>query len=343
MTTRFTMTALAALTTALPTLGAAQTTELIFNSYLPPFNETYQIAIRDFSAAIEAESGGTIDVTIPDASLAPGNRQYEMVRDGIADMAVVASSSVAQFVTLTQIGELPGHAPTAEAGSVALYETFDTHFREIGQLEGVVVLSAHVLPGRQILSVSEDFLINSAADMAGAKTWATAQSLVTATEALGAVPLDTEYGELQEFTSKGNLDVLFITPGSAEGAGVLEFADQLTIIPGGVGSISFMVFISEERWNELTEDQRAAIQRAADDLPRRTGAANDESEAAPEVTEAMAGIPTVTLEGEALASFGSALAGAEAQWIAAATEAGIANPQEVLDFYRGVLAREAGG
>jgi TRAP-type C4-dicarboxylate transport system substrate-binding protein len=339
--TRFTtLAAVAALLTAAP---AAAQTQLIFNSYLPPFNETYRVAIRDFAAAIEAESGGSIDITIPDASLAPGNRQYEMVRDGIADMAVVASSSVAQFVTLTQIGELPGHAPTAEAGSVALWETFDTHFRSIGQLEGVVVLSAHVLPGRQILSVSDDFRIGSAADMAGAKTWATAQALVAATEALGAVPLDTEYGELQEFTSKGNLDVLLITPGSAEGAGVLEYAKQLTVIPGGIGSISFMVFISEERWNELAEDQRAAILRAAQDLPRRTGAANDESEAAPEITAGMANIPTVTLEGEALASFDAALDGATAAWIADASAAGIADPQAVLDFYRAVLARETGG
>ena len=119
--------ALAGLAAGLGMPAMAQT-ELIYNSYLPPFNETFQVGIRDFAAAIAEESGGDVVITIPDSSLAPSNRQYEMVRDGIADMAVLQTESVSQFVILNELGGLPGMAPTAEAGSVALWETYKEVF-----------------------------------------------------------------------------------------------------------------------------------------------------------------------------------------------------------------------
>lgn len=329
--------AIAAATALLAAAPAAAQTELIYNSYLPPFNETFQVGIRDFARRIEEESGGTIRVTIPDASLAPSDRQYEMVLDGIADMAVVNMDNVSQFVTLNQIGELPGHAPTAEAGSVALWETYQRYFAPLHQFEGVVVLSTHVLPGRQILSVGSR-APKRAEDLQGAKIWATSRPLIAAAEDLGGVPIITQFGELQEFVSKGNLDLLFITPGSAEGAGVLGNVTHITQVPGGLGSIAFAIFISEQRWNELTEDQQAAILRAAEGLPRRLGQANDASEA--EVADAVARIPTTELDPETRGGLGPVLERQVEAWKAEAAAAGIADPDEVIAFYRSVLERE---
>ena len=82
-------------TIALSASGAmAQSVELIFNNTLPPFNETYQVGIRDFAQDIIEESQGDILVTIPDSELAPADRQYEAVRDGIADLAAHSCATV---------------------------------------------------------------------------------------------------------------------------------------------------------------------------------------------------------------------------------------------------------
>jgi TRAP-type C4-dicarboxylate transport system substrate-binding protein len=313
-------------------------TELIYNSYLPPFNETYQVGIRDFAAAVN-EKGGDLTITIPDSSLAPANRQYEMVRDGIADMAVVSAASVAQFVDLNVLAELPGFAPNSEIGSNALWETYKAHFEPVGELPGVKVLSAHVLPGRDILSVG-DLTIDSVDDLQGKRMWATARSFIETTQALGGVPIDTEFSELQEYVARGDLDALFISPGSADGAGVLENVTQITRLPGGFGSVSFMVIISEDRWNELSESQQATLLEVAEGLPGRIGAASDASEA--EVAEAVAQIPMNELSGDALASFEAVLNPQVDAWLASAKEAGLADPQAALDFYRSVLARESG-
>lgn len=311
--------------------------ELIYNAYLPPFNETRQIGIRDFSRAIEAESGGSIRIVIPDSSLAPPNRQYEMIRDGIADMAVVNMDNVSQLVTLNQIGELPGMAPTSEAGSIALWETYQRYFEPIGQFRGVRVLSTHVLPGRQLLSVTPT-PHNSVESLRGARVWATSRPLISATEGLGAVPITTNFGELQEFVMRGNLDAVIITPGSADGAGILDRVTHYTQVPGGLGSIAFAIMISDEAWARLDAEQQSAVLRAAEGLPRRLGSANDASER--EIEARVAQIPTTVLDGDVLAGFHSVLDRQIDGWITAATAAGIANPQEVLDFYRSVLERE---
>ena len=320
-------------------LPATAQTELIYNSYLPPFNETFQVGIRDFAAAIGEESGGDVVVTIPDSSLAPSDRQYEMVRDGIADMAVLQVESVSQFVVLNELGGLPGMAPTAEAGSVALFETYNEHFAAVGELPGVKVLSTHVLPGRDILMLGEN-KISGPADLEGKRLWASARPFLDASEEMGAVPLVLEFGEIQEFAARGDLDGLFVSPGSAGSAGVLDMTGQINRLPGGFGSQSFMIIISEARWNELNEDQQAAVMRAADGLPRRLGAANDASEL--EVEAEVAEIGITTIEGEALAAFEAVIEPQLEGWRSKAAEAGLADPQAAIDFYLSVIARETG-
>ncbi|MFG6082942.1 TRAP transporter substrate-binding protein DctP [Paracoccus litorisediminis] len=313
-------------------------TELIFNSYLPPHDELYQIAIRDFAAAIEKESAGGIKVTIPDTSLAPSDRQYEMVRDGIADMAIVSTGGVPQLVTLNKIGDLPFNSPSARAASIALWETYNTYFLPFDEFKGVKVLSTNVLPGRQILSVGK-LQAKTVADLKGAKLWSPPGALSEAVKKLGAVPVNSEFTDLQEYVTKGTVDAMVMAPNSAKGARVLEYVTGMTQIPGGLGSLSFAVFISQERWDALSPEEQQAIQRAADGLPARTGAAADEvlAKLAPE----MAKVPTENLEGAQLDEFTTLLQARIDEWKERAAKKGLSDPDEVLTFYRDVLAREA--
>ncbi|WP_180899736.1 TRAP transporter substrate-binding protein DctP [Martelella soudanensis] len=319
-----------------PAVASAETT-LIFNSFLPPYDEMYQTAVRDFAAAIEKESGGEITIQIPDSTLAPSDRQYEMVRDGIADMALVSSGAVPQLVTMNKIADLPFNSPNARAGSVALWETYRKYFEPFDELRGVKVLSTHVLPGRQILSVG-NVKVEDVEDLSGIKLWSPPGALTQTADALGAVPVNSEFTDLQEYVTKGTVDAIIMTPGSADGARVLENVTSYTKVPGGLGSLSFAVFISQERWAELSEDEQSAILRAAEGLPGRTGAAADTAEA--ELDDTVAKIPTVVIEGEALTNFESILNSQIEAWKKKAAAKGLENPDEVYAFYREVLDRE---
>ncbi|KRA47206.1 hypothetical protein ASD80_17970 [Devosia sp. Root635] len=329
--------ALASVVALTPTLALGQT-ELIFNSYLQPYDEMYQVAIKGFAAAIEEESGGSIKITIPDSTLAPSDRQYEMVRDGIADMALVSSGAVPQLVVMNRIADLPFNSPSARAASIALWETYNKYFLPFDEYTGVKVLSTNVLPGRQLLSVTGNVKIEEASDLDGVKLWSPPGALFETAKALGSVAINTEFTELQEYVTKGNVDAIIMTPGSADGARVLDRVTSYTQIPGGLGSLSFAVFISNERWNELTTEQQDAILRAADGLPGRTGQAADEAEA--EIADKVSAIDTIVPEGAALTSFEEVLGGTIATWKERVAAKGLENPDEVLRFYRSVLERE---
>lgn len=328
------MTGVAAVLVSLMPAAAFAETTLIYNSYLPPFDEMYKTAIAGFAASIEKESGGEIKVSIPDSTLAPSNRQYEMVRDGIADMAMVSTGGVPQLVALNKIADLPFNSPTARAASIALWQTYNKYFAKFDELKGVKVLSVHALPGRQIMSTSS-VKIEKQDDLAGVKLWSPPGGLTQTAKDLGAVPVNSEFTELQEYVTKGTVDAVFTGPASAKSARILENATSCTKVPGGLGSLSFMVFISQERWDSLTKDERDAILRAADGLPERTGAASD---AADEAASALMGdIPTIAIEGEALAKFEDVLHAQVDAWKEKAGAKGLENPDEVFDFYKTAL------
>lgn len=322
----------------IPGVALGQSIELIYNNTLPPFNETYQIGIRDFARDVTEASGGDIKVTIPDAELAPSYRQYEAVRDGIVDMALINVSAVSQLVVLNGIGELPGSAPTAEAGSVALWETYKEHFEALGEWKGVKVLSTHVLAGRQILSVNSSFVGDSPDGLRGARIWATAAPLAFIAQAIGGVPMDTAYPQLQENVARGNLDALFITPGSALGAGVASNVTHIAKIPGGLGTGAFAVIISEDRWNEMTAEQQDIVLKVAEGLPRRLGQANDAEEI--EAVDVFAETPTTLVDGAALDAYRIVLDQQIDLWKERAAAVGLADPDAALDFYQSVLDRE---
>ena len=311
-------------------------TELIFNSYLPPFNVMRRVAVNEFAKRIEAESGWSIKVTIPDSSLAPSNQQYEMLLDGVADMAMLPINDMSQVVSAAAIADLPGHAPSAEAASIALWETYDQIFRKNDEFKGVVVLTTEVLNGRQILSMGKP--IEKAEDLKGMKFWVPAGPMSEIAESAGSVPVHVPFPQLFEAVSKGVVDGLVASPGSAKSAKVLDQVSHYVTVPGGVGSVSFATAISQDRWDMLTEDQQAAIMRAAKGLPGIIGKAIDAQDKGADLSGVSVSEATPAVAGALKPEMDAQI---EA-WKEKATAKGV-DAEAALTFYRNVLTRVAEG
>lgn len=329
--------ALLAIGTLIPTSLAAQTTELLFNSYLPRFDPTYRVAVQDFSKQIEKESGGTIKIKIPDATLAPSDQQYSMLLDGVADMAFISIPDLPQHVTLNQIAQLPYNVPNAQAASVALWETYQKYFEKVGELKGVKTLSTHVLAGRGILGLRHP--IHSADDLAGKKFWVPPGAMGQVVKGIGAVPVFVTFPEVFDAVSKNMVDGLIATPGTATNARVGDRVKYYTKIPGGLGAVTLSVAISDASWNKLSKEQQAAMLRAADGLPKRTGAAIDEVEG--KALEKMPHLQTTDVPPALMEKIKPVLDKQIENWKKQASARGIVDPEEVLTFYRGVAEREA--
>lgn len=318
-----------------PAVANGQETELIFNSYLPPMNITHKMAVQDFAERIEAESGGSVSVSIPDAPLAPIDRQYEMLMDGIADMALLPTNEISQIVTLNAIADLPYNSPTGRAASIALWETYNEFFKAHNEYNGLVVLGTFVLPGRQILGLKP---LNDAATLRGSRIWTPAGPLSDMVVGLGAAPIATGFPELFETVARGGVDGLVITPGSALSARILDSVTDETIIPGGLGSVSFAIAMTQERWDMLSEEQKQAVLRAAEGVGARVGGANDDIEIAG--NNAMASATVVEASQDLLDAIAPIAARQIETWKERAAAVGLEDPEAALAFYQDVLDRE---
>jgi TRAP-type C4-dicarboxylate transport system substrate-binding protein len=200
------------------------------------------------------------------------------------------------------------------------------------------VLGLYVLPGRNIMSMGKP--IGSLEELAGLKVWASAGEQSDAVQALGAVPVQSEYSQLFEYTSKGTIDAMLMSPASANGARVGEYMKRMTVFEGGLGSLVFAIFISQERWDALSQEHKDAVLRAAEGISTRVSEAFDGGEA-----NAMANFSAMQVE-DASPEFLAAVHGLVDHqidaWLTSAKAAGLADPEAVLEAYRTRMRELAG-
>lgn len=313
---------------------ATDVTELIFNSYLPPLDAMRHMSVEDFSRRIEEESGGSIRITIPGATLAPPDHQWGVVLDGVADLAMVSHYSQRAQLVLPLIADLPFSASSGEAGSIALWNTQQRYFSALNEFKDVKLLSMHTLPGFGL--VTRDALVESVDDFDGLKLWASAGPPSEVATALGAVPVQSPFPQLFEYVSKGNVDGAMIGAGTIRSASLADHVKHVLRVPGGLSSSSFAVIMNRDTWDGLSEDQQAAVLRAAEGLPGRTGRELDEREAG---VLAQTSIAVNELSPEELARLQERLESFREGWVESAKARGLANAEEAYDFYQAEMLR----
>lgn len=314
--------------------GKAEARELIFNSYVPRQSSFYKVWFEDFAKRIEASSNGSITVNIPGATLAPPTRQLQIVKQGIADVASVPRFSQRNKWKLMRIAELPFNSINSEASSIALNRTYEKYFKSAGEFKGVKLLSLGVLTGRQYVTANTP--IKSIKDFKGLKMWAPAGPLAVAAKVTGATVVPAPFPKLFEFASKGTIDGMIITRGSAFAAGVSKYSNHMLHVPGGIGSLAFALVMNESTWKSLSAAEKAAVEKAAVGLPTRFGRAYDKFEA---FSAKKMNVSVVNAGPAVVAELNKKLNGLIVGWLKSAAAAGIKNPKEVLAYYRAEMAK----
>lgn len=303
--------------------------ELIFNTYLPPQDAVRRASVEDFARRIEQESGGALKVIIPDSSLGNSSYQWGIVTEGVADLAVVPVFSQRAQIKLPLLADLPLNCYSAEAASVALWNTQRRFFDKVNEFAEVKLLSMYVLPPFQF--ISDVTPINAMEDFKGLKIWVAAGPPTEAVKLLGGIPVSSLYSQLFEYASKGNVDALMIGPGTVKQTSIADYVRYMTEIPGGMGSVSFAVVMNKTAFGSLSESEQAAILRAAEGLPRRVGQALDERN-----RQALEEIKLTINEASPalMAELRKRLNGLEAAWIKSAEQRGLSDAAEALKYYR---------
>lgn len=339
---RHVLKALAISTIAVSSLVApaiAEPTELLFNVFIPRPAPLYKNALEPWARAVEEASNGTLKITIPAASLAPPKKQYDIVQDGVADIAATSLQFNRKRLHLDLIGTLPLIAGSAQGASVAAWETHQKFFAEQDQWKEFKLLTLFSLGEPAILSSGD--AVTSEADLKGFKVLAAGKDKVSTWKNLGASPVGSDGRKPFEMVSSGVADGATIPLGTGVNQGLIPITKQVTLVPGGMGGRAiFGLFMNRDRFEGLSaEAQNALTETSGAVLARKIGGIMDKIDNSGLKKFEAKGVTINRASPEFVEAIGEAGKFINENWLAVAQKSGV-DGEAALEYFKEVSAGE---
>lgn len=232
---------------------AADTVKLRMANWLPPVHHLVK-TLNEWNEEVKKASGGTLVIELDKAPLAKPPGQYDLVKQGIADLAFhVAGYTPGRFHAL-RATELPFLSPSAEAGSKA---TWDWYSRHVGAKETddvhLVTVWVH---GPGLLHSKEK--ITTLEELKGVKLRVGGGGVAMA-EALGAVPVALSAPAAHESLQRGTTDGTLFPWEAIYGFKLTELVTNHLEVPGGLYATPFMLVMNKARYEGLSAEHRKVI------------------------------------------------------------------------------------
>lgn len=288
-----TLTAIAALTMGFGTALSAET--LRVSSYLPP-NHTFNQAIAAWGEELSAATNGELQIEIfPAGQLGPPPRQFDLVRSGGADLAVILHGATPGRFPMTELAGLPLTYPSAGRDSAItsrrLTELAPQYLA--AEHEGTHILWMAVTPALKVhLTTADPSNLENLRGLRIRYAGAIWQQII---EALGASPVPVPPAEAADAMSRGVVDGASF-PYEATLAFDLAPVSDYSMEPG-LASATFALVIGDDAYNRLSPENQALIDSTTGpDRAEWYGARWDAGEAAGRQYMIDGGVTIVTLE-----------------------------------------------
>jgi TRAP-type C4-dicarboxylate transport system substrate-binding protein len=310
----------------------AQDVKLRYTEWLPPTYFANENGLYPYFEDIARVTEGRVVVEKSAAPLGPPPRNYQLVLDGIADMAWGLHGYTPGTFPLSEMVELPFYSTNAEANSVAYWKVFEEYLEPAGMHPGVVTLTVHTQPPGQLFNKLRP--IEAPGDFTGLKIRSTNAGVAASLQALGATPIGLPVTEMRDALEKGIVDGVSLTDEALFNFRIEDFVKYETIVPGGLYNASMFLVVNPATWARISpEDQAAIMEISGEALARRLGRMwQDEQDAGFELAK-NAGIEMSEASGALLDHIRGKLAFQEAAWIEKAAAAGL-DAEAVLSAYR---------
>lgn len=315
----------------------AQDVMLRMSTWLPPQHHLVADTLLQWFGAIEEASGGTLKIKIDPAPIAKPPGQYDVVRDGAADMAYHVMAYTPGPFEILRGAELPFLSANAEAGSQAAYEWYDRNIGFDKEFKDVKVITIMVHgPG----AVHTKKPITSLEDLAGVKLRVGGGGVRMA-EALGAIPVAMPAPAAYDAIQKGVADGALFPFESVKGFRIGELLDNHLEIPGGLYTTPFAVIMNRAKYDALSDTHKQVLADLGGVTgARMLGAGWDRADAAGKAF-ALENNGTINhLSDEELARWGKKIEFMNTDWIAKAGAAGL-DGAALLQDLRATMAKYA--
>jgi TRAP-type transport system periplasmic protein len=339
MFTRVVLTALA-LIGAVAAPALAQTTTLTMSSWVSPQHHLTSVVLQGWANEVEKATGGRVKLTmLPKHPSAPPGT-FDAVRDGLVDVSYVTASYTPARHILPLMAELPGAGDTALVNSVAYSRIYWKYFHAVGEYKGVKQLGVFTHGPGQMFTKRP---VSGIADVQGLKIRTGGGIAEKVAKALGASAFVKPAPESYELLKGGVADGVFFPFESIISFKLDTVIEQATVFPGGMYSSAFGFFMNEDKWNKLSKEDQAAIEKVSGEhLARLAGRSWDEADAKGLDALKKSGVKIVTADAAFAAEVAKRSAPIVEEWIKSASAKGV-DAARILAEFRAELKKVAAG
>lgn len=312
-------------------LAQAQTT-LAVSQWLPASHPVAEVMQQWAQKAEQATQGRVKLSTLPQPVTNPPGH-YNAVRDGLADVAMTVIGYTPGRFPLSEIADMPLMADSAETNSVAFQRLTARQPAMMAEYKDVKVLALFTHgPGvvfntrREVATLSElqqlkfrvgGGVVNEVGKLLGANT-----TLKPATESY-------------ELLSSGVMDGVWLPFESIATYKLDKLVKHATVFPGGLYSSGFIVMMNKKRWEALSKQDQAALEKISGEAyARELGRAFDRRDREGKALAQASGIKLSPASPALIKEVQDRIAPLEKRWADAARSRGIADPEGLLKAYR---------
>ncbi len=300
MRRRTLLAAAAASALARPAIAQSAPIELKVSHFLPP-NHTFQKLMLEWSAELEKATGGKLTLKLyPAAQLGPPPRQFDLARNGVADIAIGLTGSTPGRYPVTEIVSEAYVTPKAGDSSALMSRRLTELAPEYLNAEypGMKLLWAMVTSPLKFHTTK--VAIHGPEDFKGLRIRYAGEQFAEQLKALGAVPLAVPPPETQDALAKGIVDGATFP---YEGAQSFDIGTVVKhSLEPGISTATFACVMNPKRFDTLPAEMQALIaQGSGSAMAERFGAGLDAAEKAGRDYMIAKGVEISTLSPEALA------------------------------------------
>lgn len=320
-------------------LGVARAdTTLRMSTFIPATHFLVANAVIPWTEEVAKVTQGRVKIALTPKIVGSPAGQFDVVRDGLADAALVVPGYTPGRFDLAGISEMPLLTDDTVVAAVAAERLYRKYLQETGLFKEVQVMGVFTGGGGHFFMKQKP--IKTVADLKGLKIRAAVASTVPLLTELGTVPVQKASTEMYELLSSGVLD------GSISGFDqvvpfkLADVAKHAVFVPGSLFNSTMLVAINKDAWSKISKaDQDAIMKVSGEALSRAAGKSFVEPIQKGMQAMKAAGNTVDTASPEMVADMAKRFEPARRAMLDMAKKNGIKDPEEMWSWYQAEIKK----
>lgn len=320
-----------------PSSVAASEIVIRYSNWLPPGFWLWDDILEPWTREIADVTEGRVRVEVAPKVVGSAAAQYDVVRDGLADMSWITAGYTPGRFPIMEFGDLGQIHPKAEVLAPVFDRIYRSELEKHNIFAGIEPLSLPLISPLQIVTRNNE--ITAPEQLAGAKLRSSSITLTAVLESLGAVPILKSAAEAYEMLASGQIDGQVTNLNTITGFNQIDLLDGVFHVPGGLANSFIIIGINSDTWAKISPADQEAIRAISEEvLAGKVGAAYDAADARALEDMAAAGYVIHTATPEQIAQMRERIRPVEEMWMERARAAGLENPEAILERFRAETA-----